>query len=346
MTNVEKRNLLDCQLEEFSGIVDSLGEKKYRAKQLTEWIYKKLAIDFQSMSSLPATFRERLNEEYQLAYPQIAKQLCSVDGSEKLLLTLPDKSNVEMVIIPAEKKNTLCISSQVGCARGCQFCATASLGLKRNLTAGEIVAQIMTAVRLLHENGQKLTNIVFMGMGEPLDNLASVIKTLKIIQHDSGLTFSPRKTTVSTCGIIPGIIKLADEGVKTKLAVSLNAALDDKRDAIMPVNKIYNLSELKKALKYFSTRNPFRITFEYVMIPEFNMTSSDVQAIKKFMGDLPSKLNLIAWNRVEGLSYQTPGQAEIDRFISQLQTISQAVTFRKSRGSDIKGACGQLAANL
>ncbi|MDD3051043.1 MAG: 23S rRNA (adenine(2503)-C(2))-methyltransferase RlmN [Candidatus Cloacimonetes bacterium] len=336
-----KVNILGLTPDEFTKIIVDSGEKKFRADQILQWIYEKRVLSFNEMTSLSIEFREKLETNFSFASPFVLKKNISTDGSVKYLLELSDSNTIEMVIIPNEGKNTLCVSSQVGCSRGCYFCATAKMGLIRNLLPEEIIGQILLAVRELGE--KSLTNIVFMGMGEPLDNFDNLIKSMRILQHPMCLGFSPRKTTISTSGNVPGIRKLTKEKIKVKLAVSLNAATDEKRDKIMPINKKYPLAELKKTLQEFAHINPFRITFEYVMIKKFNMETSDIKAIRKFIADLPSKLNLIAWNPVEGIPFEAPSQNEIEAFQKELMSLPQAVTFRKSRGSDIGGACGQLS---
>jgi len=246
-----------------------------------------------------------------------------------------------MVLMPTDRKTTLCLSSQVGCSRNCTFCATGKLGLTRNLTTAEMIGQIVLAMKLLKP--EVLTNIVFMGMGEPFDNYDNLVKTLQILADTDGLCFSPRRTTVSTSGIAPMIRQFADSGVKAKLAISLNAAIEDKRCELMPVNKLYSLQQLKSAISHYLAYNKYKVTFEYVLIKDFNMGKEDLKALIKFTGDLSCKINLIPWNRVEGLDYQSPTQEEVDEFRTAIMRVNKAVTMRQSRGDDIGAACGQLA---
>jgi 23S rRNA (adenine2503-C2)-methyltransferase len=294
------------------------------------------------MTSLSEALRIKLQSILSISIPTIITKTVSNDGTTKYLLSLQDRSNIEMVIIPNGKKNTLCISSQVGCARECTFCATAKLGLNRNLETHEITSQVFLAIREMGED--KLTNIVFMGMGEPLDNFENVVKAIRILQHDLCFNFSPRRITISTSGVIPQIAKLAETGLKLKLAVSLNSAIQSKREILMPISKTYPLSELKKNLLDFRKKTPYRITFEYVMIKDFNIGQEDVKALLKFLGDISCKLNVIKWNEVDDLPFETPATREIDKFISSMNVLSSAVTYRRSRGADIGAACGQLAA--
>ena len=337
-----KKHFLEFFPEDFTNFLVENNYQKFRSKQIYNWFFEKNMNDFSQMKNIPKNLRAFLDENIESALPEIVQKQVSIDGTTKYLLELPDGSKIEMVLMPSGKKNTLCVSSQVGCARDCQFCATATLGLKRNLTVSEILGQIYLARLELGEN--KLTNIVFMGMGEPLDNYDNLIISIKILQHEQAFSFSPRRITVSTSGVVPKIYKLAESGLKVKLAVSLNAAIDSKRSILMPINKIYPLAELKKALLDFRRKTNFRITFEYVLIKNFNMDDEDIKAIKKFLGDISCKINLIAWNAVENLPYLSPSEEEIDKFTEKLHVLSAAVTRRKSRGNDIAAACGQLAA--
>ena len=293
------------------------------------------------MTDMPTDFRQFLNNTYSFELPIVEQSLESTDHTTKYRLRLFDGNIIEMVLIPDRSKSTLCISSQVGCSRNCAFCATAKLGLERNLDTHEIVGQIVLVSSLNAQN--IITNLVFMGIGEPLDNLQSVIDSLLIIQADNTLSFSPRRTTISTCGIPEGIIKLADSGVKTKLAVSLNSAIDEKRDLLMPINRKYPLRELKQAILYFLRKTSYRVTFEYVLIPDCNMDSEDLLALKRFVGDISCKINFIPFNSIPAMQYKSPTQEQIDSFLKQAQGLNQAVTLRKSRGSEVFGACGQLA---
>ncbi len=337
----EKTNVFSLTAEElFSQLV--IGDvKKYRVKQLLDWLYNKLENNPDNMTNLSKDYRESLKSKFSFSLPKVVKEARSKDGSVKYLLQLTDKSKIEMVLMPSEDKVTLCLSSQVGCARDCLFCATGKLGLRRNLTVDEIIGQIVLAKKLSLPN--KLTNIVFMGMGEPLDNYQNLVKSLTILADTDTLGFSPRRTTVSTCGIVDKIKELADSGIKAKLAVSLNAAIDSKRNILMPINKKYNLTELKEALKYYLSKSTFRVTLEYVLIKEYNMDREDIKALIKFAGDLSCKINLIAWNRIEALPYDSPSQIEVERFKNAIMKVNKAVTLRNSRGDDIAAACGQLA---
>lgn len=313
----------------------------YRGRQLLKWVYQKLVFDPEKMSDLPQDYKAWLLDAFDFGMPVILDKMSARDGSVKYLLELADGAKIEMVLIPEGKKRTLCVSSQTGCSRRCAFCATGAMGAGRNLYTHEILQQILLASQEIHP--QRLTNIVFMGMGEPLDNIENLIDALRIIQDADGMAFSPRRITVSTCGVVPGIVRLADSGLRVKLALSLNSAIDATRDRLMPVNRIYPLATLKKALQYFKGKNPFRITFEYILIPQVNMDAASLKALRRFSGDIASKINFIPLNPVSGLDYAPPGKEELESFMAEAAALPQAITLRKSKGQEISGACGQLA---
>ncbi|MDY0337426.1 MAG: 23S rRNA (adenine(2503)-C(2))-methyltransferase RlmN [Candidatus Cloacimonadaceae bacterium] len=314
----------------------------FRYRQLMHWLYQKHIFDLDKMSDLPLDFKTYVMNNFELSLPQIEISKLASDGSTKHRLILEDGALIEMVLIPDKgNKLTLCVSSQVGCARACSFCATGRLGLKRNLQTHEIVGQILLAASCSNE--RRLTNIVFMGMGEPLDNLTNVLKALTIIQAEDTLAFSPRRTTISTCGVVNNIITLADSGIKCKLAVSLNSAIDSIRDQLMPINRRYPLAALKNALQYYLSKSKFRVTFEYILIPEINMGATDLKALKSFVGDLSCKINFIPYNPVPHLTYRKPDASEIEAFMASATCLNQAITLRRSRGGEVCGACGQLA---
>ncbi len=333
------RHILDLTPGELESFLADNGVKPFRIKQLKHWIFEKYVDDFHKMNNLPATLIKTLSENFECSYPKIEKERISEDKTRKYLLRLHDDQFIEMVLIPTEKKNTLCISSQVGCSRNCAFCATAKLGMERNLKPSEIVGQVLLAMRLLKE--EKLTNLVFMGMGEPLDNYDNVVHSVRMLQEDVG--FSPRRMTISTCGVVPGIRKLGQSGLKVKLAVSLNSAIPGKRDRLMPVNRVYSLNELKQTLLDFRRKSAYRITFEYIMFGGLNTGSDDAKALVAFTGDISCKINLIPCHRVPGLNFIPPTEDEIKAFQESLHNLSAAITVRTSRGQDIEAACGQLA---
>jgi 23S rRNA (adenine2503-C2)-methyltransferase len=336
-----KNNLLDLYPAELAENLLARGEKRYRIKQLLNWIYVQHTTDPDLMTNIPEQLKTYLKAEFNYFLPQIISLRTSEDGSSKYLLQLEDDNRIEMVVIPRGDRTTLCVSSQVGCSRNCLFCATAKIGLIRNLKVHEILSQVLIAINELKE--RKLTNIVFMGMGEPLDNYDNVVKAIRILQQEDAFSFSPRRITLSTAGVIPRLEELADSGIKLKLAVSLNSAIQEKREKLMPIAVKYQLSDLKKTLLNFRRKTPYRITFEYVMIKDFNILEEDRKALVSFIGDISCKLNLIAWNKVDYLPFETPDEEEIDSFVQEMYKLNSAVTFRSSRGADINAACGQLA---
>jgi len=339
-----KPHILSYSLPALKAALGEVCERPFQVKQILRWLYTQHVVDFRLMTNIPLVLRERLTERFDTAKPQIVNVFHSTDGSAKFLLGLADKHMIEMVYMPSEKKNTLCLSVQVGCSRGCMFCATGGLGLVRDLSVAEILWQIFIAFGYFPN--QKLTNIVFMGMGEPLDNLENLLAAIDVIQHEEGLCFSGRRITVSTCGVIPKIYELLERKVKVKLAVSLNSAIDEKRTLLMPINKLYPLAELKRAILTYRKQSAFRVTFEYIMIANFNMGSEDVKALAMFCGDVSCKINLIAWNEVSCSQWQSPTERQVEDFVNRLRQLPVAITLRKSRGADIAGACGQLVGRV
>jgi 23S rRNA (adenine2503-C2)-methyltransferase len=333
----QKINLKGLWIEDFERILDDLGEKKYRARQLASWIYSKRATDFSQMSDLSRDLRDRLN---QIAYIEnirpVKNQISQRDFSEKFLFELSDREKVESVLMWEGKRVTACISTQVGCPLGCTFCATGKMGFKRNLTAGEIVDQAFALAVI------PVTNVVVMGMGEPLMNYENTLQALRIINNEVGLSLTAGKITLSTAGIPKMIDKLADENLKVSLAVSLNAPTDEKRSQLMPINKKHPLEGLLKSAKNFTQKLKRRVTFEYVLIKDFNDSEKDALALSKLVAGIPCKINLIPYNSVPDIPYEKPSEERIVAFRDYLYPRCQAVTLRRSKGEDIYAACGQL----
>jgi len=307
--------------------------------QLWSWLYQKNIVDFGHMTNLAKEFRIHLLEK------TTAKRLDLIHlnhsestGTQKFLWQLEDGQQIESVYIPEGSRRTVCVSTQVGCAMGCTFCATGRMGLIRNLSEYEILEQVLSIWDRINE---KPTNIVVMGMGEPFQNYENVIKSLTILNHVDGAAMGARKITISTCGIVPRILQFAKERQPFKLAISLNATTDAVRSRIMPINRKYPLKELMKAAKYYSHHTRKRITFEYVLIKDVNDTSEDAGRLLKLLQDLPCKINLIAYNATSG-KYARPDEAVIKRFAKQIESICAPVILRLSKGDDINGACGQL----
>ena len=346
-------HILNYKPDDLKDKLTKICDKPFQVNQILQWIYLHHKIDFNEMTNLSLALRGRLLNELDSKLPEIIDIKNSSDKSIKFLLKLHDNNYIESVNIPSLKKNTLCISTQAGCARNCAFCATAKQGLKRNLTVDELLSQYIITSN--HISPERITNIVLMGMGEPLDNFETVIDFLKILWANNGFDFSGRKTTVSTCGVVPMIDKLTELRLKFKLAVSLSSAIDEKRNILMPINKIYPLKELKRSLLSFSKKSSFRITFQYVMIDDFNMGKEDITALKKFCGDISCKINLIKWNAVSPVAaisgcqlntFKSPSNDKIERFINDLKSLPVAITYRASKGTDISGACGQLTGGI
>ena len=335
------RLLTKAQIEE---AVVSLGEKKFRGGQIFEWIWTKSATSFAEMTNLSKEFRQKMEENFVINAISEDKFQRSEDGTLKLRYRLHDGHLIEAVLIPVPKDNrfTVCVSTQVGCSLTCTFCATGRMGRVRNLDPGEIYDQVAMVNRHSVETfGHPLTNIVYMGMGEPLLTYANVMKSVELITE--GLTFSPKRITVSTAGIAKMIRKLADDNVKFNLALSLHAADDAKRNQIMPINENNNLTVLVSALDYFYKKTKNRITFEYITFQNFNDTLADAAALVKICKRIPARVNIIEYNPIDNAPFLKSAEENIDRFAQYLNDQGVAVTVRKSRGKDIDAACGQLA---
>jgi 23S rRNA (adenine2503-C2)-methyltransferase len=321
------------------------GWSRFRGEQVWRWVHDRGARDFEEMTNLSRELRADLAERAQIGSLKIAEIQTSRDGTRKLRLETRDGQSIESVIIPDGDKTTQCISSQVGCAVDCQFCATAKMGLKRNLDAGEIVDQVYLARRLLDEvePGRKLTNLVYMGMGEPLHNYDNLIKSLRILTHDKGAKLGQRRVTVSTSGLVPKLEKLGLEDVRPNLAVSLNAPNDEIRDQIMPINRKWNIGKLLAALKAYPLEQRRRITFEYVLLAGVNDSLRDASQLAKLLRGLKCKVNIIPWNPHPEAPYARPADAVIEAFQMECKRLGLPTYLRRPRGDDIDAACGQLA---
>jgi len=342
-----RKNLIGLSREDLTAEIVGLGEKAFRARQLWHWIYHRGAQDFAEMTTLSKDFRARLADRFVVKRPAVQRRQDSRDGTVKWLLRLADGQQVEMVHIPEEDRGALCVSSQVGCTLTCRFCHTGTQRLVRNLSAAEIVGQVMVARDELGEwpapaEGRKLTNIVMMGMGEPLYNYENLATALKIAMDNEGIAISKRKITLSTSGVVPEIVRAGAE-LGVNLAVSLHAVRDELRDRIMPINKKYPLAELLAACRGYPGRNKSqRITFEYVMLKGVNDSPADAKALVKLLDGIPSKVNLIPFNPWPGAPYECAEAADIERFADILSAAHIAAPVRATRGDDILAACGQL----
>ena len=321
-----------------------LGEKGFRAKQIEEWIWTKGASSFEEMSNLSKGLRDRLNEEFSLQRIDIADQQFSNDGTIKCAFDVRAGQVVEGVLIPTSKRMTACISSQAGCSLACKFCATGRLKLLKNLTAGEIYDQVEMIRSMAQEQyDQGLTNIVYMGMGEPLLNYREVLASVDRICGDPGLGMSPKRITVSTAGIAKAIKRLGDDQVRFNLALSLHAANDAKRNRIMAINESNNLEALAEALQYFYEKTGTRVTFEYIIFRDFNDQLEDARELAAFCACVPCKVNVIEYNPIDGGEFQQADPERVDAFVALLESRNIIVNVRRSRGKDIDAACGQLA---
>lgn len=347
LKNIEKKNLIGISRQELIAELEELGERAFRTKQLWHWIYHQGETDFTKMTSLGKTLRAKLKSHYMIVKPKIVNQQLSEDATHKWLLRASDGNEIETVFIPEEERGALCISSQVGCTLTCSFCHTGTQRLVRNLTAAEIVGQIMVARDSYNEwpsNGhdRKLTNIVMMGMGEPLYNFDEVSKALKIIMDEEGISISRRRITLSTSGIVPLIERCGAE-LGVGLAVSLHAVKDELRDILVPINKKYPISELLDACRrYPGSSNARRITFEYVMLDGINDTASDAKELARLLSDIPAKINLIPFNKWPGVEYKCSSHHKIKKFSEILNERGLSAPIRMPRGRDIMAACGQL----
>ena len=335
------QDIKELTLAELESSLVSWGQPKYHARGIFNWIYQKGVYEFEGMSNLPVTLRKRLAKEFYILGLGIADLQKSFDGTTKFLFELADKNLVEAVDIPAARRCTGCISSQAGCKFSCKFCASGLGGFKRNLTAGEILEEALYLKN--NSSGIDLTHIVFMGTGEPLDNYENVLKAIRVINSPLAFNIGARRITVSTCGIIPGIKRLALEDLQIELSISLHAAIDKTRSQIMPVNKKYPLEALIKCCQEYIAKTNRQITFEYILIKGFNSNLSSAQSLVKLLKDLRlAKVNLIPANYVAELKIAPPVISEAASFKDYLFKAGINVTLRKGRGQDIEAACGQL----
>ena len=339
MSRVNLVGFLPAELED---LAVELGASRYRGRQLATWIYRKGVFDLEAMSDLPKDFRARLGERAVIEVPEPERVTPSQDGSRKVVYRFADGNRISSVVMPDDDRITLCVSTQVGCGFECRFCLTGVMGLERNLTAGEIVGQVLGANRLLAPD-QHVTHIVFMGMGEPLANYAALVTALRILTDAKlGLAYSPRRITVSTVGLVPGIEKLGREALKVNLAISLHAASDEVRGPLMPVNRSFDLKTLLAALRRYPLAHRQRIFFEYVLLEDVNDSPDDAARLVRLLRGIRAKVNLIPFNDWEGAEFRRPPLPRILAFQSILLDAGLTTTVRWSKGEDIGAACGQL----
>lgn len=336
-----KQDIKNFTLKELEELFLARGWKKFRARQVFSWLYHKGAGAFSEMTDLAPEMRQDLAEEFSLFSLNIKKRQKSSDGTEKFLFELPDGNCVEGVVIPAEGMVTGCLSTQAGCKFSCRFCASGIMGFKRDLSCAELVEEALLLKK--HAPGRKLTHLVFMGTGEPLDNYDNLMKAIRVINAKEGLNIGSRRITVSTSGVVPGIKRLSGEGLQLELAVSLHAASDSLRTQLMPINRKYPLGELIPALKDYSLKTRRQVTFEYALIKGANSDLQNASSLCKILSGFKlSKVNLIPVNPVKELGVEPPGKMEILYFKDYLRKHGVQVTLRKERGRDIDAACGQL----
>jgi 23S rRNA (adenine2503-C2)-methyltransferase len=339
---MSRLNLMGLQPMELEDLAVSLGASRYRGRQLATWIYRKGIVDLEMMTDLPREFRARLAETHAIVVPTVERETPSQDGSRKLVFRLEDERRVSAVLMPDDGRTTLCLSTQVGCGFGCAFCLTGTMGLDRNLTAAEILGQLIVANGLLGDD-ERVTHIVFMGMGEPLANYASLVTSLRILTDARlGLGYSPRRLTVSTVGLVSGIDRLGREDLKVNLAISLHAASDEVRGRLMPVNRSWNLDALMAAVRRYPLAPRQRIFFEYVMLEDVNDSPEEARQLARLLRGIRAKVNLIPFNDWEGSGFHRPPLARILAFQTILLDAGITTTVRWSKGEDIGAACGQL----
>ena len=339
-----KTDIRELSLEELKAVLVEKGKKAFRAKQVYEWLWKKHASSFEEMTNLSKPMRTLLEEEFIINMASIKTEQKSSDRTIKTAFELHDTHVIEGVLIPSKTRMTACISSQVGCSLTCKFCATGKMDRERNLSAAEMYDQVATIKKQAEDNyDTNLTNIVYMGMGEPLLNYKNMLKSVEMITTDAGLAMSPKRITVSTAGIAKLIKKLGDDEVKFNLALSLHAANDEKRDKIMPINEQNTLESLAEALIYFHDKTGTRVTFEYILFKNFNDSIEDAQELARFCKHVPCKINIIEYNPIGDGEFEQATREKLDAFTKFLESKNLIVNVRRSRGKDIDAACGQLA---
>jgi 23S rRNA (adenine2503-C2)-methyltransferase len=334
-------DLAGLERPELEALLVEQGTEPFRARQLYRWVFKRGVADFRAMSDLSKALREQLAERFVVGAPRVIHRDQSADGTVKFLLELADHRKVESVFIPDTPGQTFCISTQVGCAMRCAFCLTGKMGLTRNLMAAEIVGQVRVLARELDLLDARF-NIVLMGMGEPLHNYDETMKALRILGDEDGLAVSPRRVTLSTVGVVPALERLAAEPFMPNLAVSLHATTEAQRDLLVPLNRKYRISDVIDACRRFPLKRRSRITFEYVMLAGVNDSPEDARRLVKLLAGVRSKVNLIPLNEAAGIPFGRPSDARVDAFAAILADHHLTVSVRKSRGRDIRAACGQL----
>ena len=337
---MEKKDIASYSFEELQEEMLAIGEKGFRSRQIYSWIHEKLVDDFEEMTNLPKTLRQKLESAYEIRRVEMEKrQISKIDGTNKFLFCLKDGNMVESVLMKYKHGNSVCISSQVGCRMGCRFCASTLDGLERNLTPSEMLRQVYQIQKI---TGERVSNIVIMGTGEPLDNYDNFLKFIHMVSDEHGLNISQRNITASTCGIVPNIRRLAEEKLQITLALSLHGSIQEKRRSLMPVANKYELHEVLEACDYYFEKTGRRITFEYSLVHGVNDTPEDAKELMGILKDRNCHLNLIPVNPIKERNYEKPDKKSAENFKNKLEKNGINVTIRREMGSDIDGACGQL----
>jgi 23S rRNA (adenine2503-C2)-methyltransferase len=339
----QKVDLKNLSLSELGDLIRSFGKERYRSVQILRWLYQKGANSIDEMTNLSKRFRQELNQVSFLSDLHLLQVEKARDGTKKFLFQLEDGNRIESVLIPDKKRLTLCLSNQVGCALGCRFCLTGKMGWKRDLTVSEILNQIL-AVRETLADQTSITNVVLMGMGEPLANYKNTLKAIELMIHPDAFKFSSRRVTLSTVGLLPELAQLTKERISFRLAISLNASDEETRNHLMPINRRYPLKKVLEACRNFPLRPRTRITFEYVLVEGMNDSPQDAKRLLKILRGIPSKVNLIPLNEAPGITFKMPSEEKIRRFQEILMEGGLTAIIRKSKGAEISAACGQLQA--
>ena len=351
MVSHTRTDIAETELHELEQALSGLGRPRFHARQIFQWVYKRGVTELALMTDLSLELRAALAEQFTVSTPAVVRQERSIDGTAKLLLRLSDGKRIESVCIPENPGDsssladadrvTFCLSTQVGCAMKCAFCLTGKMGIDRNLTAGEIVGQVRVLVRELGLLDKRF-NIVLMGMGEPLHNYDATMKALRILAEEYGFAVSPRRVTLSTVGVLPALERLATEPLMPNLAISLHSTTEAQRDLLVPINRKYGIEELLDACRKFPLKRRERITFEYVMLKDVNDTPEDARRLVRLMSGIRAKINLLPLNEAAGIPFERPSDASVNRFARILSERGLTVSVRRSRGRDIRAACGQL----
>ncbi len=333
------KNIKDYNLEELKAELLSIGEKSFRAEQIFKWLYIDKVKSFDEMTNLSLDLRKKLNENYDICNFKIIKKLESKDGTKKYLFGLSDENAIESVLMEYHFGKTVCVSSQIGCKMGCKFCASTGIPFERNLTSGEIIEQI---IAIEQDTNSKISNVVFMGIGEPMDNYDNVLNAIKILNNPKGLNIGARHISVSTSGVVPRIYQFADENIQCTLSISLHSANNETRSSMMPVNNAYNIQELMKACKYYIDKTNKRISFEYALAKDNNDNLKDADELISLIKGMLCHVNLIPINKIENGKYTKSSLENIIKFRDYLNEHGIVATIRRELGSDIDAACGQL----